>query len=185
MAGNGKVIARVGFQDPVVNYNHEEAETRLVLNAKDAIQNKYKQDIVICRYTDVLLLLYHLGCTKYEVWMMSRTLKQKKGYPVHIILSKLHTDILENILGFHSQTVCDTSSSFFGISKIKTHWKQYLQEAQKLLQSLRERFEFVFAYMATTLKPVNVYINIIQFNYFSKARKWLDHLQKVPLNCTV
>ena len=52
---------------------------------------------------------------------MSRTLKQKKGYPVYIILTKLHTDILENILGFHSQTCCDTSSSFFGISEIKIH----------------------------------------------------------------
>ena len=116
---------------------------------------------------------------------MIRTLKQKKGYPVYIILSKLHTDILETILGFHSQTVCDTSSSFFGISKIKTHWKLYLQEAQKLLQPLRKRFEFVFACMATTLKTVNVYIDMIQFNYFSKARKGLDHLQKMPLNCTV
>ena len=44
----------------------------------------------------MLLHLYHLGCTKYEVWMMSRTLKQKKGYPVHIILLKLDTDIPEN-----------------------------------------------------------------------------------------
>ena len=73
--------------------------------------------------------------------MMSETLKQKKGYPVYIILSKLNTDIHvkldadipENILGFHGLTVCDTSSSFSGISKIKTRWKQYLQEAQKLL----------------------------------------------------
>ena len=49
----------------------------------------------------------------------------KKGYPVYISLSKLDTDIridtdiLENILGFHGQTACDTSSSFSGISKIK------------------------------------------------------------------
>ena len=73
------------------------------------------------------------------------------GYPVYIILSKLDTDIPENILGFHGQTVCDTSSSFSGISKIKTHWKQYLQESQKLLQPLCKRSEFVFACMATTM----------------------------------
>ena len=54
--------------------------------------------------------------------MMSGTLKQKKGYPVYIILLKLDTDIPENILGYRGQTVCDTSSSFSGISKIKTHW---------------------------------------------------------------
>ena len=69
----------------------------------------------------MLLPLYHLGCTKYEVWMMSGTLKRKMGYPVHIILLTLDTDIRENILGFHGQTVCDTSSTFSGISTIKTH----------------------------------------------------------------
>ena len=53
--------------------------------------------------------------------MMSGTLKQKRGYPVKIILTKLDTDILENILGvFYGQTVCDTSSSFSGTSKVKT-----------------------------------------------------------------
>ena len=68
---------------------------------------------------------------------------------MYIILSKLDTDIKlgtdirENILGFHGQTACDTSSLFSGISKIKTRWKQYLQEAQKLLQSSCKRYEFV------------------------------------------
>ena len=134
----------------------------------------------------MLLLLYHLGCTKYEVWMLSRTLKQKRGYPVYIILSKLHTDILESILGFHSQTVSDTSYSFFGISKIKTHWKQFFHEAQKLLQSLRKRFVCFCLYGNYVVKrKMYIYIDMIQFNYFSKARKGLDHQQKMPLNCTV
>ena len=48
--------------------------------------------------------------------MMLGTLKQKKVYPVHIILLKPDTDIPENILGFRGQTVCDTSSSFSCIS---------------------------------------------------------------------
>ena len=61
---------------------------------------------------------------------------------MYIILSKLDADILENILGFHGQTGCDTSSSFSVISKIKTRWKQY-QEAQKLLQSLGRSLSLV------------------------------------------
>ena len=68
-----------------------------------------------------------------------RNVKAEKGYPVYIILSKLHTDIPENILGFHSRTVCDTSSSVFGISKIK-HTRS---SSQKLQRSLRKIFEFV------------------------------------------
>ena len=61
---------------------------------------------------------------------------------MYIILSKLDADILENRLGFHGQTGCDTSSSFSVISKIKTRWKQY-QEAQKLLQSLGRSLSLV------------------------------------------
>ena len=49
-------------------------EARLVLNAKDAIQNKYKRVILICRGTGVLLLLYHLGCLE-DV----RNMKVEKG----------------------------------------------------------------------------------------------------------
>ena len=71
-----------------------------------------------------------------------RNFKAKKGYLVYIILSKLDADILENILGFHGQTGCDTSSSFSGISKIKTCGKQY-QEAQKLLESLGRSLSLV------------------------------------------
>ena len=99
---------------------HEEAETSLVFNVKDAIQNKYKGVIV-----------------------MDGVRNKKKGYLVYIILLKLDTDILENILGFHCQTDCDTRSLFSGISKIKTRWKQY-QEAQKLLQSLGRSLSLVW-----------------------------------------
>ena len=89
-----------------------------------------------------------------------KDVKAEKGYLVYIILSKLHTDIPENILGFHSQSVCDTSLYFFGISKI-THWKQYLQEAQKLLLSLHKRFEFVLPVWQLRCKMENVYIDMI------------------------
>ena len=94
--------------------NHEQAETRLVLSAKDIIWNKYKRVIVMDGV---------------------RNSKAENGYLVFIILSKLDTDILENILGFHGQTGSYTNSSFSGIGKIKIRWKQYM-EAQKLLQSL-------------------------------------------------
>ena len=90
---------------------------------------------------------------------------------------KLDTDIQENILGFHGQTACDTSSSFSGTSKIKTRWKQ---EAQKLLQSSCK-----FCLYGNYVETENLYIDLIQINIFFKARKELDHLQKMPLNCTV
>ena len=105
---------------------------------------------------------------------------QPKCYPVHIIASKLDNDILENILGFHALTGCDTTSSFSGIGK-KTCWKQYL-EAPSLVQSLGrglnlgEVEEFVFRLYGGCLETENVDIDLIRFNLFSKERKGLELL---------
>ena len=90
LAGNCEVVAGGGFPDPVntksskrevtaLSANHEEEDTRLILHANDAIQNNYRRVLLICRDTDVLLLLlYHLGHTEAEVWMVSGTSKQKQ-----------------------------------------------------------------------------------------------------------
>ena len=128
----------------------------------------------------LLLLLYHLGHTEAEVWMVSGTSKQKKCYPVHTIASKLDDNLLANILGFHALTGCDTTSSFSGIGK-KTCWKQYL-EAPKLLQSigrglnLQEVEEFVFRLYGGCIETETVDIDLKRFNLFSKARKGLELL---------
>ena len=37
--------------------NHEEADTRLILHAHEAIANNFNRIVVLCRDTDVLLLL--------------------------------------------------------------------------------------------------------------------------------
>ena len=104
-----------------LSVNHEEAETRLVLKVKDIIRTKYKQVIVM----DGI-----------------RNFKAEAGYLVYTILSKLDTAILENILGFHGQTGCDTSSLFSGINKIKKTLKQYM-EPQKRLRSLGRSLSLV------------------------------------------
>ena len=59
--------------------NHEEADTRIVLHARDATANGYEQVNVICRDTDVLiLLLAHRELLCPTVWMFSGTFKRKK-----------------------------------------------------------------------------------------------------------
>ena len=60
---------------PALLSYHEEAEICLILNVKDAIQNKHKRVIAICRESGVLLpgqFLYHL-----VEQMMSGTSKKK------------------------------------------------------------------------------------------------------------
>ncbi|MEL6989860.1 MAG: hypothetical protein AAGK97_18775, partial [Bacteroidota bacterium] len=98
--------------------NHEEADTRLIFHALDVYRSNYKRITVICRDTDVLLLLlFHLGSLPVEVWMIAGTYKQIKCFPVHSIASNLDSNIIRNILSFHAFTGCDTTSCFSGFSK--------------------------------------------------------------------
>ena len=114
--------------------NHEEADTRLVLHSKEAIiQQKYDRVEVMCRDTDVLLLLMHF-CShlhEVEVWMVSGTSKQRKCYPVHLMCTKLSPVVLNNILGFHALTGCDSTSSFTGYGK-KSCWKTFIRRPELL-----------------------------------------------------
>ena len=54
--------------------DHEEADTRIVLHARDAAARGYKQVNILCRDTDVLvLLLAHREQLCQEIWMFAGT----------------------------------------------------------------------------------------------------------------
>ena len=70
--------------------NHEEADTRLVLHSYEAVNQGYKKVLVICRDTDVMLLLVHfISAQTAEVWMISGTAKKRKCYPMHALSEDL------------------------------------------------------------------------------------------------
>ena len=115
--------------------DHEEADTRIILHSLEAISQGFNRLEVICQDTDVLLMLiHHLDPNSAEVWMISGTAKQRKCYPVHLITKQLSQPVIENILGFHAFTGCDTTSSFAGYGK-RTCWKVFLKNPQ-LLQGI-------------------------------------------------
>ena len=95
-------------------------------------------------------------------------------YPVHTIASKLDSDIdvLENILGFHALTGCDTTSFFSGMGK-KTCWKKFLK-TPNLVHSMGRVLnvgkveEFVFRLYGGCAETASVDIDLIRFNLFSK-----------------
>ena len=116
----------------MLNANHEEADTRIILHALEAIDASYDNIIVKCRDTDVLLLLLHFTRDKLcQVWMMSGTSKEQESFPVHVINKTLLPAVVENVLGFHAITGCDTVSSFSGHGK-KSCWNVYLQHPELL-----------------------------------------------------
>ena len=159
--------------------DHEEADTRIILHALDAIANGYDRVLVHCQDTDVLLLMIHfLGHYNAEVWMMSGTSRQKKYYPINKISQKLSQTVVENILGFHALTGCDSTSSFTGFGN-KTCWKLYLQHPHLLGGVGRdgppaETEEFVSRLYANT-EPV-VGLNKLRLMMFQKGQKALEML---------
>ena len=105
--------------------NHEEADTRLVLHSCEAVNQGYKRVLVICRDTDVMLLLVHfIPPQTAEVWMISGTAKKRKCYPIHVPPERLAKPLRDNLLGFHAFTGCDTTSAFSGYGK-RSCWKTF------------------------------------------------------------
>jgi len=76
------------------------------------------------------MLIHFLGA-KAEVWMLSETSRDTKCYPAHTISQKLEPEVVENLLGFHAVTGCDTVSSFAGCGK-KSCWLVFLQHPELL-----------------------------------------------------
>ena len=77
-----------------------------------------RDTLVICRDTDVMLLLVHFIPTQTaEVWMISGTAKKRKCYPIHALSDRLAKPLRDNLLGFHAFTGCDTTSAFSGHGK--------------------------------------------------------------------
>ena len=54
-------------------------------------------------------------------WLVA---KQRKCFPVNITTAKLSEEVVNNILGFHALTGCDTTSSLTGYGKKKC-WKVF------------------------------------------------------------
>ena len=183
---NCELVTIGGFKEPTkacstslgklthLTCNHEEADTRMILHACDAVSKGYNMLLIHCRGTDVLLLLVHfLGAMKnVETWMIAGTTKQRKCYPVHTITHRLPTPITDNILRFHALKGCDTTLSFTGFGKRKC-WKVF-EEFPTLIRGLGrdgpkdEIEEFVCRlYQAQNLKSV-VNINA-ELTYLKKG----------------
>ena len=116
--------------------NHEEADTRIILHARDATVRGYSQVNVLCRDTDVLvLLLAHRENLCQNIWMFSGTSRRTCYIPVHKIT--LPEEKRKSLLASHALTGCDTTSQFVGIGKQKA-WKAFDGPTVKLLKHLGE-----------------------------------------------
>jgi hypothetical protein len=165
---------------PQLQANHEEADTRLILHACEAIERGKNRVLVVCNDTDVNLLLIHFlgGYRAVEVWMVSGTAKKKKCFPVHRIAQNLPLDIRHNILRFHAFTGCDTVSSFHGFGK-KACWKIFREQPDLLASvgqdaTVDEVEEFVCRLYGAPDPHGGV--NKARYDMFGKGQKSLEKL---------
>lgn len=110
-------------------------QTRIVLHVRDAAVRGYQQVNVLCRDTDVLvLLLAHRQDLCQEIWMFSGTSRAKSYIPVHKI--SLPEEKRKSLLAFHAITGCDTTSQFAGIRKQSA--SKIFDSSPKLIEHLGE-----------------------------------------------
>ena len=111
----------------------EEADTRMLLHAKDAVDEGFQRTIIVSQDTDVLVLLVSFSdVLSQEVWMKTGTIKHQTYIEIKKIECEI--DIKANLFAFDAITGSDSTSQFAGIGK-KSAWKVY-RESPHLLQHL-------------------------------------------------
>lgn len=101
--------------------DQEEADFRLLLHAKHAAGTN---ECIIVKSVDsdvAIISLEHfheLGCQ--SLWFATGTAEHTRYIPVHMLAATLGQEVCNSILGLHSLTGCDTTSTFFGITKEKS-----------------------------------------------------------------
>ena len=98
--------------------NHEEADTRIVLHAKDASQSK-DAAVIICEDTDV----FSIAISKAEIisvpiYMKRGTQNRTRFVDITHIFTNLGSDLAQSIPGIHAFTGCDSVSAFAGKGKV-------------------------------------------------------------------
>lgn len=117
--------------------NHEEADTRILLHILSGRAEGYREFVVSCRDTDVLVLLVHFS-NQLNVNLYMQTSADKF---IHINSIILDNEVNQNLLLFHSLIGCDVTSQFNGIGK-KTAWNVYKKKYHLLSSTCAEPFSF-------------------------------------------
>ena len=112
-------------------------DTRILLHAKDALDQGFQRIIMEYKDTDVMViavgLLASVGEPDKEIWMKTGTFQKRKFVPIHEI--QLQPDVKKNI-AFYALTGCDSTSQFSG--KGKKRARKIFLEHPHLLDRLGE-----------------------------------------------
>ena len=97
--------------------NHEEADTRSFLHAKDASQSK-DAVVIICEDTDVFsIAMSKADIIAVPIYIKRGTQNRARFVDIADISSNLGSDLSQSIPGMHPFTGCDSVSAFAGKRK--------------------------------------------------------------------
>ncbi|KAG0724638.1 hypothetical protein GWK47_040164 [Chionoecetes opilio] len=123
------VISR-GSDHSMPRCDHEEADTRIVVHLKDALDKGCTTCLVRTVDTDVVVILigkYHSLTSQHQmaaIWVAFGTGKNFMYLDINAICYALGKDRSTALPMFHSFTGCDTTSAFFGKGK-KSVWEAW------------------------------------------------------------
>ena len=103
--------------------NHEEADTRIFVHMKDAVNHGLSRVLIRTVDTDVVALAVAavVQTDAKELWVAFGTGKKFRYISAHDIAAALGPDKARALPMFHAYTGCDTVSSFGNVGK-KTAW---------------------------------------------------------------
>lgn len=108
---------------PLLESDHEEADTRIILHAQDCAYD-HPRIVVQSPDTDVAILSIYayesLMCD--ELWFRTGTKDKLRFIPIHTLSQKLGSELCKLLPSFHALTGCDTTSALIHIGKKKA-WK--------------------------------------------------------------
>ena len=131
--------------------NHHEADTRVVRH----VSLSDKPVVIVAADTDIFVLLIYAfhKSRPSEKWFMKI---EKKRYLDTGDICKTYGEICDVLTGYHSVTVCDTTSYPYEVGKVKPPKKVITQGKCNLLAPLgkqRQDAEKILSFMQTIMYP--------------------------------
>ena len=98
--------------------NHEEIETRLLVQVNDIFHSGLKQVIIVCTDTDVAVIAlnaFYILITEW--WLEFGSAKNCMWLLIYTIAEQLHEETQRTLPFWYAFTACDTVSVFAGKGK--------------------------------------------------------------------
>lgn len=197
------VICRVPYL-PMPSCNHEEADSRICVHLKDALEKGARKVCIRTVDTDVIIIIAGIFFELQEIypdmdiWVAFGMGKNFHYFHMNNICQSLGKEKCQGLPFFHAFTGCDTTSQFLGKGKKSSWgaWKAYPSataafqfvlsnpfkkvDKDSTLFELIERFTCVLYDKTTSITR----INDLRQDMFSKRAKLMDSIPPTQVSCT-